>query len=149
MCSCLKQAATNSFCGAAQRCSPDRRFSLSDVMNEPASKHSGGDALIWHEAVEFDMAADQGLDKSIPVGGFAPCQTVQNAPAFASAWGTQSGKKGLTASPGATTAAASSPPGKVLVTAKIENLEDLFGVHKGLLTDDHVRRVEVSDALVD
>ena len=38
---------------------------------------------------------------------------------------------------------------KVLVTAKIENLDDLFGVGKGLLTEDRVRRVEVTDALVD
>jgi predicted aspartyl protease len=39
--------------------------------------------------------------------------------------------------------------GKVLVTAKIENLKDLFGVHMGLLAEDQVRRVEVTDALVD
>lgn len=41
------------------------------------------------------------------------------------------------------------PMGKVLVTAKIENLEDLFGVHMGLVTEDQVRRVDVADALVD
>jgi predicted aspartyl protease len=39
--------------------------------------------------------------------------------------------------------------GKVLVTAKIENLEDLYSVKKGLLSDDQVRRIEVPDALVD
>lgn len=39
--------------------------------------------------------------------------------------------------------------GKVLVTAKIENLEDLYSVKKGLLSDDQVRRIEVHDALVD
>jgi predicted aspartyl protease len=39
--------------------------------------------------------------------------------------------------------------GKVLVTATIENLEDLFDAEKGLLPRDQVRRVEVTDALVD
>jgi predicted aspartyl protease len=39
--------------------------------------------------------------------------------------------------------------GKVLVTATIENLEDLFDAEKGLLPVDRVRRVEVADALVD
>jgi predicted aspartyl protease len=39
--------------------------------------------------------------------------------------------------------------GKVLVAAVIENLEDLFNAEKGLLPQDQVRRVEVSDALVD
>jgi len=39
--------------------------------------------------------------------------------------------------------------GKVLVTAKIENLEDLYLAKKGLLPDDQVRRIEVQDALVD
>ena len=39
--------------------------------------------------------------------------------------------------------------GKVLVTAKIENLEDLFKVEQGLLSDDQVRRIEVTDALAD
>jgi predicted aspartyl protease len=38
---------------------------------------------------------------------------------------------------------------KVLVTARIENLADLFGLHKGLVSEDQVRRVEVRDALVD
>ena len=39
--------------------------------------------------------------------------------------------------------------GKVLVTAKIENLDDLFSVEKGLLKPEQVRCVEVPDALVD
>ena len=39
--------------------------------------------------------------------------------------------------------------GKVLVGAKIENMEDLFNAEKGLIKDDQVRSVEVSDALVD
>ena len=39
--------------------------------------------------------------------------------------------------------------GKVLVTAKIENIYDLYDVEKGLRTDDQVRRVEITDALVD
>ncbi len=39
--------------------------------------------------------------------------------------------------------------GKVVVPARIENLEDLYGVKKGLLPDDQVRRVEVADAVVD
>jgi predicted aspartyl protease len=39
--------------------------------------------------------------------------------------------------------------GKVLVTATIENLEDLFNAEKGVLPRDQVRRVEVPDALVD
>jgi predicted aspartyl protease len=39
--------------------------------------------------------------------------------------------------------------GKVLVTARIENLEDLFNAKKGLIPSDQVRRVEVTDALVD
>src|SRR5262249_27513589 len=39
--------------------------------------------------------------------------------------------------------------GKVLVTARIENLDDLFGVRKGQIADEQVRRVEVDDALVD
>ncbi len=41
------------------------------------------------------------------------------------------------------------PVGKVLVTATIENLDDLFQAKKGLLPPEQVRRVEVSDALVD
>lgn len=39
--------------------------------------------------------------------------------------------------------------GKVLVTAKIENLHDLFNVHQGILKPEEVRSIEVSDALVD
>ncbi|HYT91222.1 MAG TPA: hypothetical protein VEL76_21085 [Gemmataceae bacterium] len=39
--------------------------------------------------------------------------------------------------------------GKVLVTAKIENLGDLYNVNRGLLSEDKVRRIEVSDAVVD
>ena len=39
--------------------------------------------------------------------------------------------------------------GKVLVAARIENLDDLFGVRKGQLSEAQVRRVEVSDALID
>ena len=39
--------------------------------------------------------------------------------------------------------------GKVLVTAKIENLEDLYKVNQGLLADDQVRRIEVHDAVID
>jgi clan AA aspartic protease len=39
--------------------------------------------------------------------------------------------------------------GKVLVTAKIENLKDLFSAKDGLLPADKVRSVEVTDALVD
>jgi hypothetical protein len=39
--------------------------------------------------------------------------------------------------------------GKVLVTARIENLEDLFDAKKGLIPRDRVRRIDVTDALVD
>ena len=39
--------------------------------------------------------------------------------------------------------------GKVVVTAKVENLEDLFDVEKGSIAADAVRSVEVHDALVD
>jgi predicted aspartyl protease len=39
--------------------------------------------------------------------------------------------------------------GKVPVTAKIDNVEDLFKVQQGLLKEDQVRGVEVTDALVD
>ena len=39
--------------------------------------------------------------------------------------------------------------GKVLVTAKVENLSDLYMVNRGFLSADNVRHVEVSDALVD
>ena len=39
--------------------------------------------------------------------------------------------------------------GKVLVTARIENLQDLWELENGQRTDDKVRRVELTDALVD
>lgn len=39
--------------------------------------------------------------------------------------------------------------GKVIVSAKIENLDDLYEVHKGRLTPDKVRTLDVTDALVD
>jgi len=39
--------------------------------------------------------------------------------------------------------------GKVVVTAKIENLEDLFKAKRGLLPEDQVRGIEVHDAVVD
>jgi clan AA aspartic protease len=39
--------------------------------------------------------------------------------------------------------------GKVLVTAKIENLADLFSADKNLIPLEQVRSVEVSEALVD
>lgn len=39
--------------------------------------------------------------------------------------------------------------GKVLVTAKIENLGDLYNCKQGRLPPDQVRSVEVPDALVD
>jgi clan AA aspartic protease len=39
--------------------------------------------------------------------------------------------------------------GKVLVTAKIENLEDLYKTKLGLLPAEQVRSVEATDALVD
>jgi clan AA aspartic protease len=39
--------------------------------------------------------------------------------------------------------------GKVVVTALIENLDDLFEVEKGQRALDQVRRVEVTNALVD
>jgi predicted aspartyl protease len=39
--------------------------------------------------------------------------------------------------------------GKVLVTALLENLDDLFEVDKGQRAPGQVRRVEVTDALVD
>jgi predicted aspartyl protease len=39
--------------------------------------------------------------------------------------------------------------GNVLVTARIENLEDLYDVMRGRLAPDQVRFVEVEDALVD
>jgi predicted aspartyl protease len=39
--------------------------------------------------------------------------------------------------------------GKVIVTAMIENLGDLYAVARGQLSAEQVRRVEVHDALVD
>jgi predicted aspartyl protease len=39
--------------------------------------------------------------------------------------------------------------GRVLVTAKIENLGDLYAVERGQSAENEVRTVEVSDALVD
>lgn len=39
--------------------------------------------------------------------------------------------------------------GKVLVTAKIENVQDLLNVRQGLLKSEQVRTVEIMDALVD
>jgi clan AA aspartic protease len=39
--------------------------------------------------------------------------------------------------------------GKVLVTARIENLYDLFNVSQGILKPEEVRSIEVTDALVD
>jgi predicted aspartyl protease len=39
--------------------------------------------------------------------------------------------------------------GKVLVTAKVENLHDLLNADQGLLKPEQVRAIEVTDALVD
>jgi len=39
--------------------------------------------------------------------------------------------------------------GKVVVAARIENLEDLYDAEKGRLSADKVRSVQVDDALVD
>jgi predicted aspartyl protease len=39
--------------------------------------------------------------------------------------------------------------GKVIVTATIENLQDLWDAERGMLPEDQVRRIEVTDALVD
>ena len=39
--------------------------------------------------------------------------------------------------------------GKVVVTALIENLEDLYNVKRGQLQADQARRIEVHDAVVD
>jgi predicted aspartyl protease len=39
--------------------------------------------------------------------------------------------------------------GRVLTEATIENLNDLFDAHRGMIPDSQVRRVAVSDALVD
>lgn len=41
------------------------------------------------------------------------------------------------------------PMGRVLTEATIENLDDLFQTQHGQLTDQQVRRITVSDALVD
>ena len=39
--------------------------------------------------------------------------------------------------------------GKVIVTAKVENMDDLVMVYSGLLKPEKVRSVEITDALVD
>src|ERR1700723_3094750 len=39
--------------------------------------------------------------------------------------------------------------GKVIVSAKIENVFDLYEATRGQLADDQVRRIEVADARVD
>ena len=39
--------------------------------------------------------------------------------------------------------------GKVIISAKIENLFDIEEVFKGQITDDEVRRLEIDDAMVD
>ena len=39
--------------------------------------------------------------------------------------------------------------GKVLVSAKIENVEDVYAVAQARVTPDQIRTIEVSDALVD
>ena len=39
--------------------------------------------------------------------------------------------------------------GKVIVSARIENLQDAYDVEKGVLPAGELRTVEVSDALVD
>jgi hypothetical protein len=39
--------------------------------------------------------------------------------------------------------------GRVLVEAKVENLQDLWDVKRGLLTPDKVRTITIPDALVD
>jgi hypothetical protein len=39
--------------------------------------------------------------------------------------------------------------GKVIVSAKIENLFDIEKVFEGQISEDQVRRIEVEDALVD
>ena len=39
--------------------------------------------------------------------------------------------------------------GKVIVSAKIENLDDQYTAHKGLLPADQIRTLTVEDALVD
>jgi len=39
--------------------------------------------------------------------------------------------------------------GKVVTTAKIENVEDLFSLKRGILSPEQVRSIEVPDAVVD
>ena len=39
--------------------------------------------------------------------------------------------------------------GKVLVTARVENIGDLFAANRGSLSPNSIRAVEVNDALVD
>lgn len=39
--------------------------------------------------------------------------------------------------------------GRVLTSATIENLEDRWAAKRGLISEDAIRRIEVSDALVD
>jgi hypothetical protein len=39
--------------------------------------------------------------------------------------------------------------GKVFVTAKIVNLQDLYNAQQGSITEDKVRSIEVTDAMVD
>lgn len=39
--------------------------------------------------------------------------------------------------------------GRVVVRAIVESLEDLYRVHRGEMTADRIRRLEVADALVD
>ena len=39
--------------------------------------------------------------------------------------------------------------GRVVVSALIENLDDLFGSQTGRLDESEIRRVEISDALID
>jgi predicted aspartyl protease len=39
--------------------------------------------------------------------------------------------------------------GRILVSARIENVMDLYAASKGQLTEEQVHRIEVSDALVD
>lgn len=42
-----------------------------------------------------------------------------------------------------------SPMGKVIVSAKIENLEDKYMAYKGLLPPEQIRTLDVDDALID
>lgn len=41
------------------------------------------------------------------------------------------------------------PMGGVLVSARIENLEDVYDAKKGRLRNDQIRSLELDDALVD